>query len=91
MTPTSEQKTKGLLGKGIEVADWASKVADAEVVHQGQDSAVEKGKQAWGWPCVCLAGIFSQGHISPPVETIFTVPMRTDEFHHFRSRNIAHG
>ncbi len=43
--------------------------------HQAQYSAVELSKQAWNQPWVCLARIFSQDHIAPPVKAIFNPPV----------------
>jgi hypothetical protein len=86
----SENKIERLVERSVEVAHLPSSIAHLCAVHQAQDGAIELGEQAWNRAGTCLAVVFAQRHIAPPMEPIFDHPMISVQLQESFRRSLAH-
>ena len=60
-------------------SDLASDIRNVMQIHQGKDQGVENGEHLGNRGNAHPTPIFSQGHITTPVEAIFHSPMVADQ------------
>ncbi len=89
-TATSEQKSERLLDMSIKVAHLPSDIAHTNAIHEAQDRTIQPSEQARNRSSTRLASIFSQRHITPPMEPIFDGPVIPDEVQQALWRGLLH-
>jgi hypothetical protein len=90
-TGASEHKSKSLLRMGIKIAHLSRDIANAHVIHETQNGAVELSQKTGRSAGARLTGILTQGHVASPVESVFNSPMVSDQRKHARGRSLLEG
>ncbi len=80
----------GLLRFCIEVTNLSGHIVNPQAIHQAENRTVEPSQQAGNGTRACLACIFSQGDIAPPVESIFDLLVMPHQLQHSLRRGLAH-
>ena len=74
-----KDKVEHCIGSGVKDSLLLSEIGDAESVDQGRNNVVARGEDARYFASADSASIFTQGDIAPPVETVFNLPVFSDE------------
>src|SRR5579884_2664692 len=74
-TQSSQNEIESLVNLSIKIAHLLRDIANANAIHEAQDRAVHLSEQTGRRAGACLTGIFSQRHITTPMQAIFDGPM----------------